>query len=86
MLIQILRRSFASRFSWSDPVAGEDIATALKHANKPTVALVGDEGDSAAYWATTGAQTIFASSNSSLGDIGVTQSYLDQTKQINKMD
>lgn len=64
-----------------DPVAGEDIAAALKHASKPTVALIADEGDSAAYWAATGAQTIFASADSSVGDIGVTQSYLDQTKQ-----
>jgi protease-4 len=64
-----------------DPVAGEDIATALKQATKPTVALVADQGTSAAYWAATGAQTIFASANSVLIDIGVTQSYLDQTKQ-----
>jgi len=64
-----------------DPVAGEDIAAALKHATKPTVALVADMGDSAAYWAATGADTIFASANSSLGDIGVTGSYLDQTRQ-----
>jgi protease-4 len=64
-----------------DPVAGEDIASALRHATKPTVAFVADEGDSAAYWAATGAQTIFASANSSLADIGVTESYLDQTKQ-----
>ena len=64
-----------------DPVAGEDVAAALKHASKPTVALIGDEGDSAAYWAATGADTIFASANSSVGDIGVTESYLDQTRQ-----
>ena len=64
-----------------DVVAGEDIAAALKHATKPTVALIADEGDSAAYWAATGAQTIFASANSSLVDIGVTGSYLDETKQ-----
>jgi protease-4 len=64
-----------------DPVAGEDVAAALKHASKPTVALIADEGDSAAYWAATGAQTIFASTDSSVGDIGVTQSYLDDTKQ-----
>ncbi len=64
-----------------NPVAGEDIATALKHANKPTVALVGDMGTSAAYWAATGAETIFASANSTLVDIGVTQSYLDNVKQ-----
>ncbi len=47
-----------------DPVAGEDIAAALKHASKPTVALIADQGDSAAYWAATGAQVIFASANS----------------------
>lgn len=64
-----------------DPVAGEDISTALKHASKPTVALVADEGTSAAYWAASGAQTIFASANSELVDIGVTESYLDQTKE-----
>jgi protease-4 len=64
-----------------DPVAGEDIAEALKHATKPTVALIADDGDSAAYWAATGAQTIFASADSSVGDIGITQSYLDNTKQ-----
>lgn len=64
-----------------DPVAGEDVMAALEHASKPTVALVGDLGTSAAYWAMTGAGTIFASANSSLGDIGVTQSYLQETKQ-----
>jgi len=64
-----------------DPVAGEDIADALKHASKPTVAFVADEGTSAAYWAATGAQTIFASADSSLADIGVTESYVDQAQQ-----
>ncbi len=64
-----------------DPVAGEDIADALKHASKPTVALVADQGTSAAYWAATGAQTIFASADSELADIGVTQSYLQQAQQ-----
>jgi protease-4 len=64
-----------------DPVAGEDIVAALKHATKPTVAFIADQGDSGAYWAATGAQAIFASANSSVGDIGVTESYLDQTKQ-----
>jgi len=64
-----------------DLVAGEDIAEALKHATKPTVALIADEGDSAAYLAATGAQKIFAYANSLLVDIGVTQSYLNRTKQ-----
>ncbi len=64
-----------------DGVAGEDIAAALRHAGKPTVALISNSGMSAAYWAATGAQTIFASANSLVGDIGVTRSYLDQTAQ-----
>jgi protease IV len=64
-----------------DPVAGEEIAAALKQATKPTVAFIADEGTSAAYWASTGAQKIFASADSDVADIGVTQSYLDQTKQ-----
>ncbi len=64
-----------------DPVAGEDIAAALKAASKPTVAYIADEGDSAAYWAATGAQRIFASPVSDVGDIGVTASYLQQTQQ-----
>lgn len=67
-----------------DPAAGEDVAAALAHASKPTVALIADDGDSAAYWAATGAQAIFASADSSVGDIGVTQSYLDETKQDEK--
>lgn len=64
-----------------DPVAGEEIAAALKQATKPTVAFIADQGTSAAYWAATGAQKIFASADSDVADIGVTQSYLDQTKQ-----
>ena len=64
-----------------DPVAGEEIADALKRSPKPTVAFIADQGTSAAYWAATGAQTIFASADSALADIGVTQSYLQQTQQ-----
>jgi protease IV len=64
-----------------DPVAGEEIAAALKQATKPTVAFIADQGTSAAYWASTGAQKIFASADSAVGDIGVTESYLDQTQQ-----
>jgi len=64
-----------------DPVAGEDIADALKHSEKPTVALVADQGTSAAYWASSGAKWIIASANSALADIGVTESYLDAAKQ-----
>jgi protease-4 len=64
-----------------DPVAGEDIADALRQSNKPTVVLAADQDTSAAYWASTGAKWIIASADSALGDIGVTQSYLQQTNQ-----
>ena len=57
-------------------VAGWEIAEALKHSNKPTVALIRESGDSAAYWAASGAKYIIASTNSDVGDIGVTMSYV----------
>lgn len=59
------------------PVAGEEIANALKTAKKPTFALIRDVGDSAAYMIATGAQKIYASNFSEIGNIGVTMSYLD---------
>jgi protease-4 len=63
------------------PVAGEDVANALRGAGKPTVALIRDSGDSAAYLAASGAQKIFASAFSDVGDIGVTSSFVDQSKK-----
>ncbi|MFA5128014.1 MAG: signal peptide peptidase SppA [Patescibacteria group bacterium] len=63
------------------PVAGEEIARALKEAMKPTVALLRDAGASAAYMAATGADRIFASKNSDVGSIGATMSYLDNAGQ-----
>ena len=68
-----------------DAVAAEEVANALKRAEKPTVALIRGYGDSAAYWAATGADMIFASANSDIGSIGVTMSYLDYSKQ-NQME
>ena len=59
------------------PVAAEEIATALKSVTKPTVVQIRQAGLSAAYWAATGADTIFASELSDIGSIGVTQSYVD---------
>ena len=59
------------------PVGGEMIARALKALGKPSVALIYDMGDSAAYFAATGASTIIASPFSSVGDIGVTSSFVD---------
>jgi protease-4 len=60
------------------PVGGELIANALKSLGKPSVALIEDEGDSAAYLASTGANVIIASPFSDVADIGITSSYLDQ--------
>jgi len=63
------------------PVAAEEVANALKRAKKLTVAIIRGFGDSAAYWAATGADVIFASKNSDVGSIGVTMSYMDYAKQ-----
>ncbi|MFH1890323.1 MAG: signal peptide peptidase SppA [Candidatus Kuenenbacteria bacterium] len=63
------------------PVADEEVANALKMATKPTVALIRGAGLSAAYYAATGADIIFASQDSDVGSIGVTYSYLDYVKQ-----
>lgn len=66
------------------PVAGEEIAKALKASKKPTVAVIRQSGMSAAYWAATGAQQIFASRNSDVGSIGVTASYLENINKDKK--
>lgn len=58
------------------PVGGWEIAEALKHVSKPTVALIRERGNSAAYLSATGARHIIASENSDIGGIGVTMSYL----------
>lgn len=62
-------------------VAAEEIAEALERTTKPTVALVRSAAVSAAYWSSTGANIIFASNLSDIGSIGVTMSYLDESKQ-----
>lgn len=66
------------------PVAGEEIANALKRAQKPTVAVIRQSGTSAAYWAATGADKIFASSLADIGGMGVTMSYLDNAGKNTK--
>jgi signal peptide peptidase SppA len=59
------------------PVAGEEISEAVKNAKKPIVAFIRGIGASAAYFAASGADQIFASKYSEVGGIGVTMSYLD---------
>lgn len=61
-------------------VAGQEIEDALKRAEKPTVVHIRGAGLSAAYWAATGGDIIFASELSDVGSIGVTQSYIDESK------
>lgn len=62
-------------------VAAEEMSKALKKATKPTVAFVREGATSAAYWASTGADIIFASALSDVGGIGVTMSYVDYSKK-----
>lgn len=66
------------------PVAGQEIALALKAAAKPAVALIRQMGASAAYLAASGADTVFASQYSDVGSIGVTMSYLSNYNKNTK--
>lgn len=66
------------------PVAAEEVANAIKRFEKPVVVFVRGAATSAAYWAISGADTIFASSLSDVGGIGVTFSYLDYSKKHEK--
>jgi protease-4 len=66
------------------PVAGEEIANALKSLGKPSAAVIRQTGTSAAYWAATGADKIFASKNSDVGSIGVTMSYTENISTSSK--
>ncbi|OQB17870.1 MAG: putative signal peptide peptidase SppA [Parcubacteria group bacterium ADurb.Bin192] len=67
------------------PVAGEEIAHALRNTKKPSIAVIRQSGLSTAYWAASGATHIFASRNSDIGSIGVTASYLESVDK-NKKD
>ena len=62
--------------SGGSPVAGEEMSQAIKDSSKPVVAYIRNIGASAAYWAISSADRIFASRNSDVGSIGVTMSYL----------
>lgn len=66
------------------PVAGEEVAIALRRFSKPTVAVIRTSGTSAAYWAATGADTIFASKNSDVGGIGISYSLVNNLEKNHK--
>jgi len=71
--------------SWGgEATAAKEVADALKRAKKPTVAVIREAGVSAAYWAATGADIIFANITSNVGSIGITMSYLDYSRQNEK--
>ncbi len=66
------------------PVAGEEIANQLAWLTKPNVAVIRGLGASAAYWAATGADKIFASRSSDIGGIGVSVSFPDESEKNKK--
>lgn len=66
------------------PVAGEEISIALKNSAKPVFGFIRENGLSAAYWAISSADRIWASKNSNVGSIGVTQSYLSYSEKNKK--
>ena len=66
------------------PSASEEINSAILHSEKPVVVYIRDAGLSAAYYAISGANKIFALDNSNVGSIGVTSSYLDNVHKNEK--
>ncbi len=64
------------------PVATDEIATAVKEANKTTVAVIRESGASGAFWIATAADRIFANRMSVTGSIGVQASRLEFTGLI----
>lgn len=61
--------------------SGEEIVDAIREMKKPSVSLIRSQGQSSAYWVASATGHIFASKTSDTGAIGVTMSYLDNTKQ-----
>lgn len=66
------------------PVAGEEIANAIKNSEKPVLGFIRQSGLSGAYWAVSNADRIWASRNSDVGSIGVTMSYLNNVESNKK--
>jgi len=59
------------------PVATDEIAQAVKQAEKPVIAVIRENGASGAYWIATAADKIFANRMSITGSIGVKASHLE---------
>lgn len=63
------------------PVASERIANRLRNSPLPTVGLIGDIGASGGYMIAAATDHLIASRMSIVGSIGVTMSYVEQSKQ-----
>ncbi len=63
------------------PVASEQVSQAIRGTSLPSISLIGDMGTSGGYLAAAGADKIIASSMSTVGSIGVTMSYLENSKR-----
>ena len=59
------------------PVGSDEIASAVKKAEKPVIAVIRETGASGAYWIASAADHIVANRMSITGSIGVVSSYLE---------
>lgn len=66
------------------PTAADEISNAVKSSDKIVIGLIREKGLSAAYWAVSGSDKIFASQNSDVGSIGITSSFLDNVQKNEK--
>lgn len=63
------------------PVASEQISEMIQELSLPNVSLIGDMGASGGYLIAAAADTVIASPMSDVGSIGVTMSYVENSKQ-----
>ncbi len=66
------------------PVASDEIASAVKKAKKPVIALIREMGASGGYWIASAADHIIAHKMSLTGSIGVVASYLEFSGLMDK--
>jgi protease-4 len=66
-------------------VATQEILSSINQSSKPVVAWIGDSGSSCGYLVSTGANTIIASPNSAVGNIGFKLSSADLSNYYSKL-
>jgi protease-4 len=67
------------------PVAAEELANKIKSMQKPVIVVGREVMASAGYWVASAADRVYASELSDVGSIGVTMSYVDESK-LNDME